>query len=597
MQSIDFANAVLLVGSLLVLAGIFSSLIASRLGTPLLLVFMAIGMLAGEDGPGGIRFSDFRAAYLIGSFALAVILFDGGLRTKLSSFRGVLAPSLVLATLGVIITAVITGAIAACLLGIGWVEGFLIGAIVGSTDAAAVFFLLGVGGLRLQRRAQMTLQNESATNDPMAAFLTIGLVEVLAVGGGSFTWTSLALFGKQLILGVGLGVAGGFAMVWTLNRIELRPGLHAPFVVTAAVAIYSLAAVLEGSGFLAAYLAGLVLGNCQVRAFATISSFHDAATWMVQIIMFVMLGLLVTPSHLFDYLVPAMIIAFALIVVARPVAVVLCLLPYRFGKRETAFISWVGLRGAVGIFLASIPMLSDLPHAGLYFNVAFFVVLISLIVQGWTIAPAARWLRLALPQRHLDVRRVELDLPGQLEYEIVGYQISADAPLLTTPKLPSWARPLLLVRADRILPPPDVRELKSGDYLYVLAPPSRVYLLDPLFQPRREEMPSVHRGSEFPFDGQTRLREIADLYGVDVAPDRLDATLAEYIADTLSEDPVEGDRIEEQGYALIVRKMDENRVSQVGVELSEQSSGPLRLPAGRTVARVLRPLVKRFRRA
>jgi cell volume regulation protein A len=204
MQDIQFVNVVLLIGSLLVLAGIFSSLIASRFGTPLLLVFLVIGMLAGEDGPGGILFSDYKLAYLIGSLALAVILFDGGLRTKLSHFRGVLAPSVILATLGVVVTAVISGIVAAVVFDIGWIEGFLIGSIVGSTDAAAVFFLLNAGGLRLQRRVLMTLQNESATNDPMAAFMTIGLVEALAASGdGTFTWVGLALFGKQLVVALG----------------------------------------------------------------------------------------------------------------------------------------------------------------------------------------------------------------------------------------------------------------------------------------------------------------------------------------------------------------------------------------------------------
>ena len=592
MQDIQFVNVVLFVGSLLVLAGIFSSLIASRVGAPLLLVFLVIGMLAGEDGPGGILFSDYKLAYLIGSLALAVILFDGGLRTKLSHFRGVLAPSVILATLGVVITAAIAGIVAAIVFDIGWIEGLLVGSIVGSTDAAAVFFLLSAGGLRLQRRVQMTLQNESATNDPMAAFMTIGLVEALAASGdGAFTWAGLALFGKQLIAGAGLGVIGGLAIAWILNRVDLGAGLHAPFVVAAAVAIYSVAALLDGSGFLAAYLGGLVLGNRPFRGYANVTSFHDAATWLAQIVMFVMLGLLVTPSHLLEYAIPALIVAVALIVVARPVAVVLCLLPARFGKRETVFISWVGLRGAVGIFLASIPMLSGLPNAELYFNAAFFVVLVSLIVQGWTIAPMARRLRLALSQRHADVRRVELDLPGQLESEIVGYPLTADSPILGTRQLPPWARPLLLVRANKILPPPAIEDLRVGDYLYVLAPPWRVYLLDSLFQPHREEAPES--GAEFVFPGETRLGTVTDLYGLAVPAGQAEATMADHFVDTLSEQPVVGDRIEGDGYSLVVRQIDEERVGQVGLLLHGEASATS-LEAADTPNLILKRFLRRL---
>lgn len=578
MESIEFTNAVLLVGSLLILAGIFSSLIASRFGTPLLLVFLVIGMLAGEDGPGGIFFSDYQAAYLIGSLALAVILFDGGLRTKLSFFRGVLAPSLVLATIGVIITAAITGGIAAYLFGIGWVEGLLIGAIVASTDAAAVFFLLGAGGLRLQRRVQTMLHIESGTNDPMAVFMTIALVEILAAGG-TFTWASLVLFGQQLVLGASLGVASGLAMSWVVNRVGLPAGLHAPFVITAAIATYGLTALLGGSGLLGVYLAGLVLGNRPLRAFATITTFHDAATWMVQIVMFVMLGLLVTPSRLLEYAVPALIVAVALILVSRPIAVALCLLPFRFGRRQIAFIAWVGLRGAVGIFLASIPMLSGLPNAELYFNVAFFVVLVSLIVQGWTIAPVAKALRVALPQRHVDVRRVELDLPGQLEYEIVGYSIEPDAPFLASRKLPTWARPLLLVRANQILPPPSIDEVRSGDYLYVLAPPWRVYLLDPLFRRHAAEERVPLPEAEFVFPGTVRMGTLGELYGLNIPTEQADQTIAEHFASTMSERPVVGDRIQGDGFSLVVRRMLDEDVERVGVQFGDAEQAAAKPPS------------------
>lgn len=565
MESIGFVNVLLLLGALLIVAGIFSSLIASRFGAPLLLVFLIIGMLAGEDGPGGLVFNDYQLAYLIGSLALAVILFDGGLRTRLASFHGVLAPSAVLATAGVLLTAIATGMFATVVTDLSLLQGMLIGSVVASTDAAAVFFLLRTGGLRLKQRVDSTLQTESATNDPVAVLLTIVLVEAL-LGDGLSAPDLAGMLVRQAIFGVGLGLAGGIAVSVLLNKVSLPNGLHPLFVVSSAVLIYALTALLGGSGFLAVYLSGLVLGNRPMRAFANITSFHDAATWLCQIMMFIVLGLLVTPSQLLEYAIPALAIALWLMFVARPVAVWSCLTPFGFSRRQKTFISWVGLRGAVSIFLAAIPMLTGLPAAPAYFNIAFFVVLVSLIVQGWSIRPVAKRLDMALPDIGPAVRRVELDLPGQLQHEIVGYPIAADTAVLDRGAVPRWARPVLVVRGGEILDPAVAAALRPGDYAYYLAPPQRVHRLDRLFASAGGRVDRESLG-EFSLRGDVAVKELQEMYGLEMTAGQ--STLGELFENPLQDEPEVGDRLPLGSATLVVRELEHGRVVRVGLQFED----------------------------
>ncbi len=578
MEALEVVNLGILLGALLVLAGILSSLVALRFGAPLLLVFLLVGMLAGEAGPLGIRFDDVHSTYVVGSIALALILFDGGLRTRFAAIRSVLAPAATLATVGVLITAALTAPVAKFTLGLGWMESFLVGAVVASTDAAAVFLLLHARGLRLRPRVSATLEVESGSNDPFAVFLTIVLVEFLLLGQGSWQHVATRL-AQEAVLGTVIGLLGGRAIVYVINRLGLAQGLHAPFVATGALVVFGLAAVLHGSGFLAAYIAGLVVGNQPTRAHNTVIVFIDAVTWLAQIVMFVLLGLLVSPQRLLESLGPALMVALVLMLLARPVAVFLCLAPFRFPWREKTFISWVGLRGAVGIFLASIPLLVD-PKAYIYFDIAFVIVLTSLLVQGWTIGWAADWLHVALPRHEPLPRRVELDLPGQLEQEIVGYPVSANSPYLRRGLLPSWARPTLVVRDQKILNPAEAHPVRQGDYVYLLAPPEKAQALDRFFV----DMPPPARLDprllgDFFVSGDVTLGTLAEIYGLKVAPEDFDTSLAEHFASRLIRPPKRGDTLPLGPIALVVHSVADDRVATVGLRLAEDDEETAKPPA------------------
>ncbi|MCL8382310.1 MULTISPECIES: potassium/proton antiporter [Xanthobacter] len=581
MGSVVVSNIVLLVVAALVVVGTLSSLLAARFGAPILLVFLAVGVAAGEGGPGGIHFDDYWATYMVGSAALAVILFDGGLRMRVASMRGAILPAVGLSTVGVAFTAVLVALVAAPLLGLGWMEALLVGAIVASTDAAAVLFLVRAQGLHLGRRVGSVIEIESATNDPAAVFLTVLLVELLT---SQMADPGLAVvFGalREMVVGAVLGVAGGYALVALLNRVDLPGGLHPVMVVGVAVLLFALTSLLHGSGFLAVYLAGLVVGNRPVRAIASITSFLDTITWLCQIVMFVMLGMLVSPNKIMQYALPALGVAAFLILVGRPAAVFACLAPFHFSLKEKLFVSWAGLRGAVSIFLATIPMLAHLPMAEVYFNVAFAVVVVSLILHGWTMGYAARRLDVALSDPDPGVRRFEIDLPGQTEMELVAYPVMAGTPAVGQAQLPSWARLVMVVRANETLTPEAAGTLKAGDYGYLLAPPKRVHQLDRMFRP--EETTPLDDSAAFPFVGEVRLGDLASFYGLAVPDSELGLTIADAFADRSDDQPAPGMRIA-YGHAVIeVRGVTDGRVSYA----------VLRLEAGRlkrSIARVRRLL-------
>lgn len=574
MTSLDSVSLAILLGAALVMAGILSSLLALRFGAPLLLVFLLVGVLAGDSGPGGLNFSDVRATYLVGSVALALILFDGGLKTRFQSIRTVLAPSVMLATAGVLLTALITAPVAKYALDLNWSEALLAGAVVASTDAAAVFLLVHTQGLRLRPRIGAMLEVESGTNDPFAVFLTLMLVELISLGDSS-TAHVLAEFFQEAVLGAILGLVGGWLVVFALNRVELPQGLHAPFVTTAALMIFGIAQITHASGFLAVYLAGILIGNRPTRAQNSVATFLDAATWLAQIVMFVLLGLLVSPHRLLDSILPAIAVALVLMLVARPAAVFLCLMPFRFNWREKVFVSWVGLRGAVAIFLASIPMLVGLPKAYLYFDVAFVVVFISLLMQGWTLAFAARQLNVALPRADRAPRRVELDLPGQLEQQLVGYAVRPKSLYLKRGLLPSWSKPTLVIRDEKILTPAEAAPVAAGDYLYLLAPPEKADSLDRFFVDMQPvAAPDPHALGDFAVSSEITLNDLAATYDVKIDEGQAQLTLADYFDIHLDRAPKVGAALPLDSLVLVARSISGGRVSVVGLKLPEDEDAP-----------------------
>jgi len=566
-----------LIGTVLVLVAAFSSLLAFRLGAPLLLIFLGIGLIAGVDGL-GINFDNANIAYFIGSLALAVILFDSGFGTSLQSFRQAAFPAVTLATLGVVLTAALFGVAARYLLGFSWTEAFLLGAIVGSTDAAAVFFLLRIGGIRIREKVRSTLEIESGSNDPMAIFLTIVLVEMIATGAAieNVGGTIVILFIMQMGIGLGAGLLGGMMIVGLVNRIRMERGLTPIFVMALALLVFAVTGAIGGSGFLAAYVAGLYAGNRQMRAAPAFRPFQEGMTWLAQITMFLLLGLLATPSQFPDIVVPAVALALVLIFVARPLAVWLCLLPYRFQRAETAFISWVGLRGAVSILLAILPLVAGMENATTFFNAAFIIVLFSLLVQGWTIAPLARRLGLIVPPRIGPVEKVELELPGTAHHELLVYRVVPNSPVAKGERIPRWARPSLVVRDGQSMRYQYAGRLRAGDYVYLFISSRYPHLLDRLFaSPAVVEGDDAEFFGSFTIDPSRPARDLEAAYGPALRDGEDEMTIGELMAARLGGRAEYADRVAVGPVELIVREVnDTGTVVSAGVSLEPETSQP-----------------------
>jgi cell volume regulation protein A len=578
------------VGALLVAVSILLVMISSRIGAPLLLVFLGIGMLAGEDGIGGIRFDDFRLTYLVGSIALAIILFDGGLRTPRKAFRVAFWPALSLATVGVVITAAIAGAIASWALDLGWLPGLLIGATIASTDAAAVFLLLHARGTEIAKRVSATLEVESGMNDPMAIFLTIACIELLSASQIALDpWQVGGHFLMQMLGGAALGIGGGYLLLWLVNRVEIAAGLYPILAAATALTVFAGAQLVDASGFLAIYLTGLVLGNNRHRAQQVISRFHDGLAWLAQIAMFLLLGLLVTPSALFADWRAELVIALALIFVARPIAVFASLAPFRFGLRERSFIAWVGLRGAVPIFLASIPVMAGIPEGMKIFNVAFVVVIASLLLQGWTIAPAARFLGLEMPPAPEPTARQDIDLPLSADREAASWRVAPGSPALASAfadlHLPRRTRVIAVIRDGVVLPRETIERLRAEDYIIALTPPQHIITLDRLFSaPALPTGADARSAGMFHLRGEAAMGELCALYGIapgDATPEEtIDAFLRRRLGGTVEV----GDRVPLGDGELLVHAIDKERVSVAALAFEPAEE---RLPVLRLLRRLL----------
>ncbi|QDV66596.1 K(+)/H(+) antiporter NhaP [Rosistilla carotiformis] len=528
---LSIETLILIIGILLLL-GIASNKFSARAGVPVLFVFLIVGMLAGSEGIGGIEFEDYSLAYGIGTVALCLILFDGGIRTPYSSIRSAWKPAGVLATIGVFITALITGAAAAWVLEISIWQGMLLGSIVGSTDASVVFSVLRGGGVNIRPKLANTLEVESGSNDPMAIFLTIGLIQVLS-GEVPFGFGLITLFLNQIVLGSVVGIGIGWGGAWMLSHVRLEAaGLYPVMASALALFSFGLAAAFGGSGFLAVYLTGIVIGNRRPVFYRGILLFHDAVAWICQILMFTALGILSFPSRLVGVAVPALLISFVLIFIARPIAVFLCASPFKFSFRELTFLSWVGLKGAIPITLATFPMLAGLPSASLMFDTVFFVVLTSALVQGWTLPHIARYLKLEVPTRLPPPVTLEISSLTNVDGDIVDYFVDescqATGRMIKDLALPEGVVIALLVRDEQIIPPQGRSVLHSEDHVIVVLRPRVRALVDRIFA-RREQLESpIPAELEFPLRGSIKVGEIEQFYGLSIDTDN-DATLDELV--------------------------------------------------------------------
>lgn len=484
-------ETIILWAAALIFTSVVASKISDKLAIPVLLFFLAIGVLAGSEGLGGINFDDAEMAKTIGVIALIFIIFSGGLDTEWKETRSVLLPGMLLSTLGVLLTAVIVGFFAVRILHFPYLEGMLLGSIVSSTDAAAVFSILRSRRISLRAPLKPLLEFESGSNDPMAVFLTVGCISMLTVRG-----MDAAALLPRFVVDMGMGAVVGYGMarfiIFFIRRLKLEyEGLYPVIMLSLVLMTYALAVFLKGNGFLAVYIAGLMLGQAEFPNKRMVMRFHDGLAWLMQIVMFVTLGLLVFPSHIVPLIGKGLLITLLLMVVARPVSVLLCLLPFRMQFRKKAMVAWVGLRGSVPIILATFPFMAGIPQADTIFNVVFFVVIASVFIQGTSIPVLSRWLHLDVPYAYRKSYPLEFEktegIDAELTDVIVPYDSVVAGKKIGELALPEQCLIVLISRDDRYIIPSGSVAIEGGDVLLVLAPTKEILALQKSIGQLRKE--------------------------------------------------------------------------------------------------------------
>jgi cell volume regulation protein A len=480
---------------MLLIASVIMSKGAGRFGIPALSVFLLIGMLVGREGPGGFVFANYQLAQALGILALIFILHAGGLGTSIDDVRAVRGSAFVLSTVGVVIASALVGAFAVRFLGFDWLHGFLLGSTIASTDVAAVFTILRSRSVSLRGRIRPLLELESALNDPMTVFLSVGFLHLLAHPGDASIWTLVPMFIRQMALGTIAGVAAGNGMRWIINHVALEfEGLYSVLSLALVVLTYGLTDMVGGSGFLAVYLAGIVLGNDYSVQKRSLVVFHDGLAWLMQIVMFLTMGLLALPSELAGVATGGVLLSAFLVFVARPVSVLVCLTPFRSPLRDQLMISWAGLRGAVPIVLATYPLIAGTSGARTIFNLVFFVVFISVLLQGATIPTVSRWLGVAAPLSRQFRYPIEYNPTPDTKSELVEVPVPSDSATvgrsLVELGLPGGALVVLIRRNDDVFVPRGATTMEAGDKLLVLAEGDALQRIREMVTERRAPTPA-----------------------------------------------------------------------------------------------------------
>lgn len=566
----DFINLPILIFSFVLVFSILTSLFSAKANVPLILVFLCIGLLCSDNGLGLVHgFGQPKIAFFVGSLALALILLDSGYQTPFESVKKNLKPSVLLATVGVLFTALFLAPAAHYVAGFNWLESFLFSSIISSTDAAAVFFVLRLGGVSVREKIKSTLEMESGSNDPMAIFLTFSFLTLCTVSI-STKWFLLGNFVMQMGVGLLFGFILGTIVKWTVNKVDIDTGLYPILLIGMALIGFSITNLMKGSGFLALYIAGMILGSSHLKGRYQILRFQTTLTWLCQSVLFLTLGFFADIKQLPSVIGIAIILSFVLLFVARPLAVFLCLLPFRrYSFAEKLFMSFVGLRGATSILLALAPFMMEIPVASKLFSIIFLMVLISLSVQGLLIVPMAKWCNVVLPVLEKPAEKSQIDLPGLVDSCLIAYKLTENTPAVLGAKIPKWAVPVYVQRGDIAYNGSNVKTFKPQDTIYVFASDAkRALLLDRFYGGGQSENVLQNMG-DFVLSPDIKLKEMAYFYNVKVPKKWEENTLKETLEQNFSDLEI-GDRFIFGQIEIVIRQKQEGEITEIGLNLEPQ---------------------------